>query len=200
MIKYGCVRWFIFMESVTNKTGKYLLLFLAIFIAFRELIALYAGSFIKFLPDVLVWGELLLVLIKNKFKLNLKLYDYFFIGFIVIGFLSCLINSVSFLAFALQVRSISTMYALFYVLRNINIEKKDYKNIVSVLMVVDSIIIVLSIIEFFSDKTILFPKVWAENIYYASNFERTYSLMNNPNTFGIFTFMVMFLVYFIFNL
>ena len=65
MIKYGCVRWFIFMESVTNKTGKYLLLFLAIFIAFRELIALYAGSFIKFLPDVLVWGELLLVLIKN---------------------------------------------------------------------------------------------------------------------------------------
>ena len=54
MIKYGCVRWFIFMESVTNKTGKYLLLFLAIFIAFRELIALYAGSFIKFLPDVLV--------------------------------------------------------------------------------------------------------------------------------------------------
>ena len=197
MIKYGCVRWFIFMESVTNKTGKYLLLFLAIFIAFRELIALYAGSFIKFLPDVLVWGELLLVLIKNKFKLNLKLYDYFFIGFIVIGFLSCLINSVSFLAFALQVRSISTMYALFYVLRNINIEKKDYKNIVSVLMVVDSIIIVLSIIEFFSDKTILFPKVWAENIYYASNFERTYSLMNNPNTFGIFTFMVMFLVYFI---
>ena len=185
------------MESVTNKTGKYLLLFLAIFIAFRELIALYAGSFIKFLQDVLVWRELLLVLIKNKFKLNLKLYDYFFIGFIVIGFLSCLINSVSFLAFALQVRSISTMYALFYVLRNINIEKKDYKNIVSVLMVVDSIIIVLSIIEFFSDKTILFPKVWAENIYYASNFERTYSLMNNPNTFGIFTFMVMFLVYFI---
>ena len=185
------------MKEVTNKTGKYLLLFLAIFIPFRELIALYAGSFIKFLPDVLVWGELLLVLIKDKFKLNLKLYDYFFVGFIIIGFLSCLINSVSLLAFALQVRSIGTMYALFYVIRNINIEKNDYKIIVNVLMSVNIIIIIFAILEFFTDKALFFPKVWADNIEFASNFDRTYSLMNNPNTFGIFTFMVMFLVYFI---
>lgn len=184
------------MKEVANKTGKYLLLFLAIFIPFRELIALYAGSFIKFLPDVLVWGELLLVLINNKFKLNLKLYDYFFIGFIIIGFFSCLLNSVSFLSFALQARSIGTMYALFYVIRNINIEKNDYKTIVNVLMSVNIVIIIFAILEFFTDKTLFFPKIWAENINFVSNFERTYSLMDNPNTFGIFTFMVMFLVYF----
>jgi len=184
------------MKEVANKTGKYLLLLLAIFIPFRELIALYAGSFIKFLPDVLVWGELLLVLINNKFKLNLKLYDYFFIGFIIIGFFSCLLNSVSFLSFALQARSIGTMYALFYVIRNINIEKNDYKTIVNVLMSVNIVIIIFAILEFFTDKTLFFPKIWAENINFVSNFERTYSLMDNPNTFGIFTFMVMFLVYF----
>lgn len=184
------------MEEIVNKFGKYLLLFLAIFIPFRELIALYAGSFIKFLPDVLVWGELLLVLINNKFKLNLKLYDYFFIGFIIIGFFSCLLNSVSFLSFALQARSIGTMYALFYVIRNINIEKNDYKTIVNVLMSVNIVIIIFAILEFFTDKTLFFPKIWAENIIFVSNFERTYSLMDNPNTFGIFTFMVMFLVYF----
>lgn len=185
------------METVANKTGKYLLLFLAVFLPFRELIALHFGNFIKFLPDVLVWGELLIVLIKNKFKLNLKIYDYFFLGFIVMGFLSCLINSVSILAFALQVRSIGTMYVLFYVLRNIEIEKKAYKKIVNILMIVNILIIILSFVEFFSNKTFLFPKAWAESIKYASNFERTYSLMNNPNTFGIFTFMVMFLVYFV---
>lgn len=184
------------MKEVANKTGKYLLLLLAIFIPFRELIALYAGSFIKFLPDVLVWGELLLVLINNKFKLNLKLYDYFFIGFIIIGFFSCLLNSVSFLSFALQARSIGTMYALFYVIRNINIEKNDYKTIVNVLMSVNIVIIIFAILEFFTDKTLFFPKIWAENINFVSNFERTYSLMDNPNTFGIFTFMVLFLVYF----
>lgn len=184
------------MKEVANKTGKYLLLLLAIFIPFRELIALYAGSFIKFLPDVLVWGELLLVLINNKFKFNLKLYDYFFIGFIIIGFFSCLLNSVSFLSFALQARSIGTMYALFYVIRNINIEKNDYKTIVNVLMSVNIVIIIFAILEFFTDKTLFFPKIWAENINFVSNFERTYSLMDNPNTFGIFTFMVMFLVYF----
>lgn len=185
------------MEEIVNKFGKYLLLFLAIFIPFRELIALYAGSFIKFLPDVLVWGELLLVLINNKFKLNLKLYDYFFIGFIIIGFFSCILNSVSFLSFALQARSIGTMYALFYVIRNINIEKNDYKTIVNVLMSVNIVLIIFAILEFFTDKTLFFPKIWAENINFVSNFERTYSLMNNPNTFGVFTFMVMFLVYFI---
>lgn len=185
------------MEEIVNKFGKYLLLFLAIFIPFRELIALYAGSFIKFLPDVLVWGELLLVLINNKFKLNLKLYDYFFIGFIIIGFFSCLLNSVSFLSFALQARSIGTMYALFYVIRNINIEKNDYKTIINVLMSVIIVLIIFAILEFFTDKTLFFPKIWAENIDFVSNFERTYSLMNNPNTFGVFTFMVMFLVYFI---
>lgn len=185
------------MKEIVNKLGKYMLLFLAVFIPFRELLSLYFGSFIKILPDVLVWGELLLLLIKNKFKMNLKLYDYFFIGFIIIGFFSCILNSVSFLSFALQARSIGTMYALFYVIRNINIEKNDYKTIVNVLMSVNIVIIIFAILEFFTDKTLFFPKIWAENINYVSNFDRTYSLMNNPNTFGIFTFMVMFLVYFI---
>lgn len=64
-------------------------------------------------------------------------------------------------------------------------------------MLVNIIIIIFAILEFFTDKTLFFPKIWADNIEFVSNFDRTYSLMNNPNTFGIFTFMVMFLVYFI---
>jgi len=185
------------MDKLLKNYMKYLLMFLAVFIPFRELIALYSTNYIKFLPDLLIWCLLILILIKNKFKLNLKIYDFAFLGFLVIGLISSIINSVSLLGYALQVRSIGTMYVLFYILRNEMLEKTFYIKITNYLMIVNIILIVFSFIEFLSNKTLFFPKVWANNIIYASNFERTYSFMNNPNTFAIFTFMIMYLVYFL---
>lgn len=183
--------------SKTNKSALYLTLFLTIFIPFRELIAEYTVSYAKFIPDILIWLFAFIVIIKSRFRLQLKTYDFAFAGFILFGLISTLVNSTSLLAFALQVRSIGTMYVFFYVLRNIKFENKHYQLISKVLMAVVSLLTLLAIIEFLSDKTVLFPEAWSQSIIYASNFARTYSLMNNPNTFAFFCFMAMIYVYYI---
>lgn len=180
-----------------NKTTFWVTVFLSVFIPFREIIALYTFDFIKFLPDLIIWPFVLVIIVNNKFKLKFKVYDWAFVAFIAAGFISTLINGTSFLAFALQVRSISTMYVFFYILRNTQLEQKQLNTIVNVLMVVLSVLIVLALLEYFSYKLIFFPKPWRYSIKYASNYARVYSLMNNPNTFAFFSYIVMCLVYFV---
>lgn len=183
-----------------NKTSKmplFLMVFLSIFVPFRELIALYTSSFIKFLPDLLIWSYAGFIIIKNKLKLNVKSYDLLFATFIIIGLISSLINGTSLLAYALQVRSISTMYVMFYILRNSSLDIEAFRKTGNTLMGVSLTLTSFALIEHISSKLWLFPAVWKDSIIYASNFARTYSLMNNPNTFAFFCYMVMLLVYFI---
>ena len=178
-----------------NKLTFLITVFLCFFIPFREFISLYTTSFIKFLPDLIIWGFAALVVVKNKCKIDLKLYDWAFLGFIVSGLIATLVNGSSVLAFALQVRSIGTMYLFFYVLRHTEFTEKQINFIKNILMIVLSIIILLALLEYFTDK-FFFPEVWRLSIKYSSNYARVYSLMNNPNSFAFFSYMVMLLVYF----
>lgn len=184
------------MEKSLRFILKYLLVFLFFFIPFREVIAYYTVDYIKFIPDALIWSLLLFVIIKNKFKLNLKSYDYFYIGFIIVGFISTLINDISVMAFAMQVRSIGTLYVLFYILRNINMEYKDYIPAVKTLNLVTITFVLLSLIEIISNKSILFPLEWAKGISFASNYYRAYSLLFNPNVYGAFLLFVIIINYY----
>ncbi len=178
-----------------NKLTFSITVFLCFFIPFREFIALYTFDFIKFLPDLIIWSYACFIIIKNKFKINLKLYDWAFLSFIASGLIATLVNSTSLLAFALQVRSIGTMYLFFFVLRNTEFNKKQINVIKNILMIVLSVMIVFAILEHFTDKFI-FPEIWRVSISYATNYARVYSLMNNPNSFAFFGYMVMLLVYF----
>lgn len=182
------------MKKTINYTFL-LTLFLAVFLPFREIISLYSSGFVKFLPDIFIWVAALVIVIRTRFRLNLKTFDFAFGGFILIGLISTLLNSTSLLAFALQTRSIGTMYVFFYLLRNINLEKKQINIIVNALMGVVFILVGFALIEHIWNKTIFFPEVWASSILYASNFARVYSLMDNPNTFGFFLYMVTVAVY-----
>lgn len=187
------------MDLTVKKITKWLLVFLAIFIPLREVIALYTVSYIKFIPDILVYLLLALVVIKNKFKLNLKIYDILYLLFLVFGLITSLLNSTSLVAYALQVRSITTMYLLFYILRNVKLDIKDYKPFVIALFSTLALITSIAIIEYVSNKTLCFPLKWSESITYRSNFARTYSLLNNPNIFASFLFFSIFLAYFMEN-
>ncbi len=184
------------MEKSINYLTKWLLVFFAIFVPFRELIAYYTVGFAKFIPDALVWILFILVIIKNKFKLHLKSYDYLYIGFLSLGFFSSLINHTSILAYALQFRSITTMYILFYILRNTNLTSKDFKPCVITLIGVTTILITFGIFEHVSSKCLFYPEQWALDINYISNFTRVYSLVKNPNTFAIVIFMTMLIVFY----
>lgn len=184
------------MEKSVNSITKWLLVFLAIFVPFRELISFYTTSFIKFIPDILIWILFIMVLIKNRFKLNLKLYDYLYIIFLCVGLLSTLVNKWSIIAYGLQFRSITTMYILFYILRNTKLTAKDFKPAIITLIVVTTLFTSIGIFEHISRKCLFYPEEWALDINYISNFTRVYSLVRNPNTFAIFIFMTMIVAYY----
>ena len=96
-----------------KKIIRLILIFLAIFVPFRELISININNYIKFIPDIVVYGLLVYVLFKNKAKIKLKSYDYLYFLFLLFGLISTVINKVSLLAYALQFRSITTMYILY---------------------------------------------------------------------------------------
>ncbi len=170
---------------------QYILIFLVIFVPLRELAALYTISYVKFVPDILVWLVFVYVLFINKFKLKLKKYDILYAGFLFVGFISTLINHTSFVAYMLQVRSITTMYILFLCLRNFKISDVTIKKVVRVLFIVSGLIVSCSFVEHFTNKCMLFPQEWTNSIIYYSNFERIYSFMNNPNVYSAYVLFVL---------
>ena len=78
-------------EEALRKLGTMLVMFLCVFIAFRSLLADYTVSFIKILPDMLVLAYFALYSISIKFRYKFKIYDWLFLGFLAVGFVSTVI-------------------------------------------------------------------------------------------------------------
>ncbi len=178
-----------------NKVIFYLTVFLSVFMPFRELIALYTSSYIKFLPDLLIWPLFFVFVVLSRFRLKFRCFDLAFLGFLGVGLISTLLNGSSLLAFALQLRSITTFYVYFYLCRNLEFKESEIKIIRRMLCSVVLVLTAFAIIEYLFNKQILFPTLWREGIVAELNYLRVYSLMNNPNTFAFFCLLCMAFIY-----
>lgn len=189
------------MKKELSKFLYFSLIFLAIFIPFREFMGTYINDYIKFIPDILILINLFTYLFINKFHFKLNYIDIFFLLFIGIGLLSTVVNGSSIVGFIAQVRSISVMYCLFFLMRKIKLEKQQYNKILKLSLIISAIIIIIAIGEFLFDKRLFFPCEWAISIAYESNFNRIYGLLNNPNTFAIYILLInVLLVYYLIKL
>ncbi len=185
-----------------KEAGFFLILFLCAFIPFRTPLMQISGKYvemgIKIIPDLLIATLFVWYLLHKKFRVKLLLQDYFIIAFMLAGFISTIfINNAGIIRYIFQVRSIFIYYVLYFVLRNFGYGKKEYIKMVRMLQVVTCILFVLSIIEKVTSKTVLFPISVAQSILYPSNFARAYGMFCNPNTFGLFLVLVLFLTLFI---
>lgn len=174
-----------------------LLIILSILMPFRELLSLYVGDIIKFIPDVLTLLLLMYYIIKNKFKIKLRIIDFLFLAFIFTGLIYTLYNHSSIMGFIAQTRSISVMYCLFYLLRVIPLEEKKYITIFKIIFYTSIALIIMAISEAITDKHLFFPLEWAQSIKFESNFDRVYGLLNNPNTFAIYLLLIMLMTWFL---
>ncbi len=185
-------------ETALRKLGTALVMFLCVFIAFRSLLADYTISAVKILPDLLVIAYFALYSLSIKFRYKFKAYDWLFLGFLAVGFISTVfVNRAGAFSgiynFIFEVRSISVYYLLFFVLRDLKLGKDEFCKIVVLMQRLAYVLLVLSIIEKVFNKEILFPQLWSGSIIYADNFARAYSMFNNPNTYGAFISLTMFL-------
>ncbi len=186
------------IENKTHKIGLreigfYLVLFLFVFIPFRSPLADLTTSALKAVPDVLVLLLFIGYSISIRFRYKFRIYDWFFLGFLAVGFISTvLVNHVGLSAFVFQVRSISVYYVLFFVLRNFEFGEREYCIAIKVLQIVACVLFVFAMVEKVTSKTVFFSQEVAESIIYPSNFARVYSLFYNPNTYGVFLSFVFF--------
>lgn len=174
-----------------------LLIFLIIFIPYREALSLFISSKVKLIPDIMILLLLVLYVVKNNFKIKLNLTDICYGVFLIMAFISTiLVNKVGIKPYIIQCRSIFIYYILYFLLRNSNLNAKFYK-VFSIVISYNTIILVfLAIIEKIANKTILFPSAWSNSIFYADNFLRAYGMFNNPNTFGAYLlFSIIIMVY-----
>lgn len=170
--------------------------FLIVFIPLREILATYIGSFVKAIPDVIIFILLVYTLISKNKKLKFDKSDFFAIGFIVVAAISTLIiNKMGIKVFILETRSMFLYYVLYFVIRNTDLDEKVYDKFLVALQISFVFVSLFAIIEKLFAKSVLFPSSWAEKITSKNNFLRVYSFFNNPNTFGFYNFLVMAILY-----
>lgn len=183
------------MTTTTKKLLFWLTLFLAAFLPLRELIAQYTTDYIKFLPDLLIWGFGAGLAIKNRFRFGFRPMDHAFLAFLAAGLVSTLVGGTSLLAWGLQLRSITTMYVYFWILRQVGLERQRFRPVALVLKWVSVALVLFAVAEYLWDKAVLFPRQWVEEMPFVTNMGRTFSLMNNPNTFACFLLGAVFLLW-----
>lgn len=180
-------------SPLLKKVTYYFMIFLCFFIPLRSPIADLTFQGIKAIPDVIIVLLAFWYVISIRFRLKFKMYDIFFLAFLGTAFISTVfINDVGLMPYIFQVRSIGIYYILFYIARNMHFGTKEYIKLVRSLQTVALILFVFALIEKVSSKTLLFPIELAESIVSSTNFARVYSLLYNPNTFGLFIVLVLF--------
>lgn len=177
--------------SFLRTLGSYLVMLLCVFVAFRSPLAELTTSAIKIIPDVLILSFFVFYSVSIGFRYKFKVYDFLFLGFLVVGFVSTVIVNRAgsyggLYNFLFQVRSISVYYLLIFTLRNLKLGKKEFCRIIAVMQYVCYALLALGIIEKIFNKEYLFSQSVASGIIYADNFTRVYSMFFNPNTYGAF--------------
>lgn len=181
-------------EKNVNNLISIVIIFLVCFIPFREYISYYTISYIKFLPDIIIFVTFVFLLLFKKIKIRFSASDIIILLFVLLTFITNIChNQIGILPFLLELRSLFLYYLLYYILRNTKIEI-NWNLFSKVLSLVILIVSIFSIVEKIFNKDFLFPNAWASSIVYKDNFARVYSVFNNPNTYATFIVLSFFLL------
>ncbi|WP_010676946.1 O-antigen ligase family protein [Bacillus timonensis] len=188
----------LFIYALFKPKNAILLLFL--YIPIRPFIIEYVGSF-RYLGDFLIFGALFKTFwdsrsnIKSLFQF--KLFEYALFAFLVIGSISSLfVTGMSIVTVVLQIRAFILMYLVYYIVKRMDITKKDVKNILWVTIWTVIAIIIQAIAEKLFIRTFLLPEAWQQMALSAKNRVRIYGMLGNPNVLSIYlSFVFLLFVY-----
>ncbi len=178
----------------TRQAAYGLLLFLCVFIPLRSPLADLTTAAVKAMPDVLIVLLLVCFFAESRMHLRLLPQDWLFAGFAVVALIStCVVGGFGIGRYVYQLRSIALMYVLYFILRQVRLNKKQMITVVTTLQAMAIVLLVFAVIEKISFKLIAFSYDVAAGIYSPDNYARVYSLFYNPNTYGTFLVFVLFL-------
>lgn len=188
------------ISLIYEKLVSFLLLFLVIFIPYREVISTFTISKVKVIPDIMILITFALYMVKSRFRIKLNLTDIFYAVFLILAFISTIfINNVGIKSYIIEMRSIFIYYIVYFLLRHSKLDNRFYRVFSQVIIWNTFILTLLSLIEKITSKTVLFPLTWAKSIIYADNYGRAYGMFNNPNTFGAYLLFSLIIVFYLHN-
>ena len=183
-------------SQLLKQVSFYILLFFCIFIPFRNPIADLTTSGIKIITDLLVVAVFIWYSFEIRLRYKFYVQDFLFLAFLLVAFISTVfINHNGIGTYIFQVRSIGIYYIFYFLIRNFGYGKDHFIKVVRVLQYVSIPLFALGLVEKITSKTVLFPSSVADGIIYPSNFSRIYSMFYNPNTFGLFIMLTLFLTW-----
>lgn len=165
---------------------------LLIFVPFREIAAYHMTENVKIVADVLVLSIVIIAIFSKKLVIKINAIDLAFISFVMLSFLSAMVNKTEIMPAALQLRGFSIFYILYFILRNLTSSSDKRRSFLkitsSTLMSVIAVLVFFAIIETIFGKEALFPHGWAADIR-VHNLTRAYGLIGNPNILAAFLIM-----------
>lgn len=169
------------------------LLFFCVFIPLRSVLERALGSYVKIIPDLIILVLFVWYSVAIRLRYQFRVHDWLLIAFVAVG----AVNTVFFQHLGVgrvvfQLRSIGIYYIFYFVIRNLKFGKREFNFLLDTLNVMSAVLAFFGLIERAFNKKVLFPPEWLERIELA-NRPRVYSLFGNPNTYGLFLVLTVFL-------
>ncbi|WP_339251833.1 O-antigen ligase family protein [Sporosarcina sp. FSL W8-0480] len=179
---------------------KQAILFLLIYFPLRSfLIELSPG--LKLVGDLIIVFAFLRVLWDSRKDLKsifrFELFEWAFIAFIVMGTVSAFLSGVVLTAIIFQIRAFVIMFLLLYIVKRLDITKRDIMNFLAVTLFVTVVLIIQGLVEKLSARSLLMPDQWVNRQLSKNNASRIYGLVNNPNVFAVYLTISGILIYYL---
>ncbi|WP_203245837.1 O-antigen ligase family protein [Sporosarcina beigongshangi] len=179
---------------------KQTILFLLIYFPMRSFLV-EVNPALKLIGDIIIVFAFLRVVwdsrkdVKSIFRF--ELYEWAFLAFLLVGTISAFMSNVVIGAIVFQLRAFVITFLLLYIVKRLEITKRDIKNFLTLTLVVAIILVIQGLVEKLSMRSALMPEKWVNRQLSPNNSSRIYGLLNNPNVLSVYLTIAGILTYYL---
>lgn len=176
------------------------ILFLLLYYPLRSFL-ITVNPALKLVGDVIIVFIFLRVLwdsrkdISSLFKF--AIYEWAFLGFLLVGTISALLNNIGLNAIVFQIRAFAITFLLLYIVKRLEITKRDMLNFMYMTVGVVLLVLIQGLVEKISVRSQWMPELWVNRQLSPNNSSRIYGLLNNPNVLAVYLTITALLTYYL---
>ncbi|MDF0726048.1 O-antigen ligase family protein [Cytobacillus sp. S13-E01] len=145
---------------------------------------------LKIVGDLIILAAFARVVFANRRNLRslfkFHIFEWAFFLFCLVGAVSAYITGVSLTAIIFQLRAFLITYLVFYVVKRLEITKKDVFTFLWTTFIMAITLSLHGLVEKLSIRTLLMPEKWVLRSLSHNNRVRIYGLIDNPNVLAVY--------------
>ncbi|WP_432354207.1 O-antigen ligase family protein [Sporosarcina sp. A2] len=176
------------------------ILFLLMYYPLRSFL-ITVNPALKLVGDVIIVFVFLRVLWNSRKNIaslfKFAVYEWAFLGFLLVGALSALLNDIGMNAIIFQLRAFAITFLLLYIVKRLEITKRDMLNFMYMTVAVVVLVLIQGLVEKVSVRSQWMPELWVNRQLSPNNSSRIYGLLNNPNVLAVYLTISALLTYYL---